>query len=300
MRGLSFATFMRPLNAIPAVVAAPPGIVSAHDLPHGRRRHDRRRVDRDRRSRERRVRRPRRQGRRRHRREQGRRTRHRALPRAGRREARRVGTRRGGSRRRCRPSSTSSARRTWRAPADAADRDASFALVAAAVDTFGTVDGVVANAVDVERLRSAVEHISEADLDVTVRGRRQGHALAHAGGVPGHAGPGSRPHRDVRVERRARRRRDLRRVLGGEGGDPGPDPHRRHRVGPVRHHRQLRVPGVGAPPHARASTIPSCWRSSSAASPANRSRATVASRRTSRRSSASSCPTPARSSPARR
>ena len=33
MRGLSFATFMRPLNAIPAVVAAPPGILSAHDLP---------------------------------------------------------------------------------------------------------------------------------------------------------------------------------------------------------------------------------------------------------------------------
>jgi hypothetical protein len=33
MRGLSYATFMRPLNAIPAVVAAPPGIVSAHDLP---------------------------------------------------------------------------------------------------------------------------------------------------------------------------------------------------------------------------------------------------------------------------
>ena len=33
IRGLSFATFMRPLNAIPAVVAAPPGIVSSHDLP---------------------------------------------------------------------------------------------------------------------------------------------------------------------------------------------------------------------------------------------------------------------------
>ena len=32
-RGLSYATFMRPLNAIPAVVAADPGIVSAHDLP---------------------------------------------------------------------------------------------------------------------------------------------------------------------------------------------------------------------------------------------------------------------------
>jgi hypothetical protein len=31
--GLSYATFMRPLNAIPAVVAAAPGIVSAHDLP---------------------------------------------------------------------------------------------------------------------------------------------------------------------------------------------------------------------------------------------------------------------------
>ena len=33
MRGLSFATFMRPLNAVPAVVAAPPGVTSAHDLP---------------------------------------------------------------------------------------------------------------------------------------------------------------------------------------------------------------------------------------------------------------------------
>jgi hypothetical protein len=33
MRGLSFATFMRPLNAIPAVVEAEPGIVSGHDLP---------------------------------------------------------------------------------------------------------------------------------------------------------------------------------------------------------------------------------------------------------------------------
>jgi hypothetical protein len=33
MRGLTYATFMRPLNAIPAVVAAPPGIVSTYDLP---------------------------------------------------------------------------------------------------------------------------------------------------------------------------------------------------------------------------------------------------------------------------
>ena len=33
MRGLTFATFMRPLNAIPAVVAAAPGIVSTYDLP---------------------------------------------------------------------------------------------------------------------------------------------------------------------------------------------------------------------------------------------------------------------------
>ena len=33
MRGLSFATFMRPLNAIPALVAAEPGIVSAYELP---------------------------------------------------------------------------------------------------------------------------------------------------------------------------------------------------------------------------------------------------------------------------
>lgn len=34
MRGLSFATFMRPLNAIPAVVAAGPGVLSAYDLPY--------------------------------------------------------------------------------------------------------------------------------------------------------------------------------------------------------------------------------------------------------------------------
>ncbi len=51
-------------------------------------------------------------------------------------------------------------------PADAADRDASFALVAAAVDTFGTVDGVVANA-QTSPDPVGVEHISEADLDVT-------------------------------------------------------------------------------------------------------------------------------------
>jgi NAD(P)-dependent dehydrogenase (short-subunit alcohol dehydrogenase family) len=50
--------------------------------------------------------------------------------------------------------------------ADAADRDATFALVAAAVDTFGTVDGVVANATT-SNDPVGVEHISEADLDVT-------------------------------------------------------------------------------------------------------------------------------------
>jgi hypothetical protein len=33
MRGLSYATFMRELNAIPAVVAAPVGVLSTHDLP---------------------------------------------------------------------------------------------------------------------------------------------------------------------------------------------------------------------------------------------------------------------------
>ena len=41
-----FATFMRPLNAIPAVVAAAPGIVSTYDLPLIAGRHGRRRVDR--------------------------------------------------------------------------------------------------------------------------------------------------------------------------------------------------------------------------------------------------------------
>jgi 2,4-diaminopentanoate dehydrogenase len=33
LRGLTFATVMRPLNAIPAVVAAPPGVLSALDVP---------------------------------------------------------------------------------------------------------------------------------------------------------------------------------------------------------------------------------------------------------------------------
>jgi NAD(P)-dependent dehydrogenase (short-subunit alcohol dehydrogenase family) len=50
--------------------------------------------------------------------------------------------------------------------ADAADRDASFGLVEAAVDTFGTVDGVVANA-QTSSDPVGIEHISEADLDVT-------------------------------------------------------------------------------------------------------------------------------------
>ena len=104
--------------------------------------------------------------------------------------------------------------------ADAADRDASFGLVAAAVDTFGTVDGIVANAADLERSRRHRAHLGVRSRR-HLRGRRQGHALAHAGGVPGHAGPGSRPHRDVRVERRARRCRDLRCVLRRQGGDPG-------------------------------------------------------------------------------
>ena len=34
IRGLTFATVMRELNAIPAVVAAPPGVLSTLDLPH--------------------------------------------------------------------------------------------------------------------------------------------------------------------------------------------------------------------------------------------------------------------------
>jgi hypothetical protein len=33
MRGLTYATVMRPLNAIPAVIAAPPGLLSTLDLP---------------------------------------------------------------------------------------------------------------------------------------------------------------------------------------------------------------------------------------------------------------------------
>jgi len=50
--------------------------------------------------------------------------------------------------------------------ADAADRDAAFALVDAALDAFGTLDGVVANA-QTSNDPVGVEHISEADLDVT-------------------------------------------------------------------------------------------------------------------------------------
>jgi NAD(P)-dependent dehydrogenase (short-subunit alcohol dehydrogenase family) len=50
--------------------------------------------------------------------------------------------------------------------ADAADRDASFGLVAAAVETFGTVDGIVANA-QTSPDPVGIEHVSEADLDIT-------------------------------------------------------------------------------------------------------------------------------------
>ncbi len=59
--------------------------------------------------------------------------------------------------------------------ADAADRDAIFALVAAAVDTFGTVDGVVANAVDVERPGRGRAPLRDRPRR-PVRGRSQGHA----------------------------------------------------------------------------------------------------------------------------
>ena len=52
--------------------------------------------------------------------------------------------------------------------------------------------------------RCRVEDLTEADLDVAVRRVGQGHGVADAGGVPGDARPGTRPHRDVRVERRAR------------------------------------------------------------------------------------------------
>jgi NAD(P)-dependent dehydrogenase (short-subunit alcohol dehydrogenase family) len=49
--------------------------------------------------------------------------------------------------------------------ADAADRDATFALVDAALDAFGTVDGVVANAVT-SNAPVGVEGLLDADLDV--------------------------------------------------------------------------------------------------------------------------------------
>jgi NAD(P)-dependent dehydrogenase (short-subunit alcohol dehydrogenase family) len=49
--------------------------------------------------------------------------------------------------------------------ADAADRDATFALVDAALEAFGTVDGVVANAVTSNE-PVGVEDLLDADLDV--------------------------------------------------------------------------------------------------------------------------------------
>ena len=49
---------------------------------------------------------------------------------------------------------------------DAADREATFALVAATLDAFGTLDGIVANA-QTSANPTGVEHISEADLDAT-------------------------------------------------------------------------------------------------------------------------------------
>lgn len=49
--------------------------------------------------------------------------------------------------------------------ADAADRDANFRLVQAAVDTFGTVDGIVANAVT-STDPVGVEDLRDEDLDV--------------------------------------------------------------------------------------------------------------------------------------
>jgi NAD(P)-dependent dehydrogenase (short-subunit alcohol dehydrogenase family) len=182
--------------------------------------------------------------------------------------------------------------------ADAADRDANFELVRAGVDEFGTVDGVVANAVT-STAPGGVEDLRDDDLDVPfaagVKGtvwlmqaafpvmRDQGRGRIVTFGSNA-ALEGVATYAAYSAAKEAIRA--ITRTSATEWGRFGITVNCVCPVS-VRHH----TPGLEDPERLA---------NSSAASLVNRCRATVALKKTSHRSSASCCPMRARSSRARR
>ena len=158
------------------------------------------------------------------------------------------------------------------------------------IERFGRIDGLVANA-QTFRSVTPLDEVTESDMDllfdtgpkgtlwlmqaVFPHMRDQGWGrivtMGSNGALNGAAGYGP--------------------YVGVEGGDPRPHPGRRPRVGHRRHHRELRVPGVGRPPRAARPTTPSGRDRSPPRTPTSRSPATATPRTTSRRSSRSCCPT---------
>ena len=129
-----------------------------------------------------------------------------------------------------------------------ADRDGCLALAGATLDHFGRIDGLVANA-QTFRSVTPLEEVTEADMDLLLDTGPKGTLWLMQAVFPHMRDQGW--GRIVTMGSNgalngAGRLRALRRF---QGGDPGPDACGRPGVGPPRHRRELRVPGVGRPPH---------------------------------------------------
>ena len=173
-----------------------------------------------------------------------------------------------------------------------ADRDGAFALVERTIAEFGRVDGLVANAQTFRSVTPFAE-ITEHDMDVLLNTGPKGTLWGMQAVFPHMRDQGR--GRIVTMGSNAA-------LLGAvgyapvrvvEGGDPRAHPLRRARVGQVRHHRELPVPGVGRAPRAAGRRRSRSGRACSPRpTPTSRSRATATPRTTSVRSCSSCCPTP--------
>ena len=130
-----------------------------------------------------------------------------------------------------------------------ADRDGAFALVERTLAEFGRVDGLVANAQTFRSVTPFAE-ITEHDMDVLLNTGPKGTLWGMQAVFPHMRDQGR--GRIVTMGSNAA-------LLGAvgyapvrvvEGGDPRPHPLGGPRVGQVRHHRELPVPGVRRAPHA--------------------------------------------------
>ena len=127
------------------------------------------------------------------------------------------------------------------------ERDEIEAMVAATVERFGRVDGLINNAQTFRPL-SPVAEVSEDDIDVFYRSGVKGTLWAMQAVYPHMRDAGLGPHRELRVVDGHHRRQGVRRVQRVEGSGARADPHRGAGVGARRHRRQLHRTGRGRPP----------------------------------------------------